>query len=537
MFHFKNNLNLNHLNKRLSSHRLFKMVNPYALNTRQPAKPQIQLGQSQALKKFEKFQAKYQASASGASQSNKFRKRNDDDDDDDDDEDDDSLFKNAKKTANKFMKKKQTEAIAQHGTDSESDSDQTFTESKHSEMSIGIDRSSTPVPAKRQSQQLITKIPTANRSPSRIRSAASSVSSIRSLNKRSVKFVQQDSNQSYSNDEQDESTILEDIMSRNLILDIDDLEANATSFSKKKSKRRMSKSPLAMAAQKRSESVTSIIEDNEEIEEEDAEDKHLSSITSSDHSLSMHKNLIFDVNELAKSLSQLDDSRKMTKNEKKEKKSSKKKLDSSEHSSDKKKKNKEKSDKKHKKKGRKTPTTITTDKSTTTIETESITDNDVDEVYEVETVKTESDEEPTRTKTNIKQQRFLAVQRSYNSDFETEATSAAQLKSRKQLSFAEFKQTNNAQIQVDPTDLLKNSDMLNSINVYNPSSILLATTSHLNTAATLKDLNQLTGYTMINQAFNDLIKMNLSFVSNFLISQRNLYEQQIKSIRPKEVND
>ncbi len=139
MFHFKNNLNLNHLNKRLSSHRLFKMVNPYALNTRQPAKPQIQLGQSQALKKFEKFQAKYQASASGASQSNKFRKRNDDDDDDDDDEDDDSLFKNAKKTANKFMKKKQTEAIAQHGTDSESDSDQTFTESKHSEMSIGIE--------------------------------------------------------------------------------------------------------------------------------------------------------------------------------------------------------------------------------------------------------------------------------------------------------------------------------------------------------------------------------------------------------------
>ena len=105
------------------------------------------------------------------------------------------------------------------------------------------------------------------------------------------------------------------------------------------------------------------------------------------------------------------------------------------------------------------------------------------------------------------------------------------------MSFADFKQTSNAEIQVDPTDLLKNSDMLNAINVYDPSSILLATTSHLNTAATLKDLNQLTGYTMINQAFNDLIKMNLSFVGNFLTSQRNLYEQQIKSIRPKEVND
>ena len=94
--------------------------------------------------------------------------------------------------------------------------------------------------------------------------------------------------------------------------------------------------------------------------------------------------------------------------------------------------------------------------------------------------------------------------------------------------------TSNAEIQVDPTDLLKNADIMNSINVYNPSSILLATTSHLNQAATLKDLNQLTGYTMINQAFNDLIKMNLGFVSNFLASQRNLYEQQIKSIQPKE---
>ena len=141
------------------------MVNPYALNTRQPAKPQIQLGQSQALKKFEKFQAKYQASASGASPKKKYGKRDDDDDDDDDDdEDEDSLFKNAKKTANKFMKKKQPET-QDHDTESDSDSDQTFTESKHSEMSIGIDRSSTPVPAKRQShQQQVTKIPTATTS-------------------------------------------------------------------------------------------------------------------------------------------------------------------------------------------------------------------------------------------------------------------------------------------------------------------------------------------------------------------------------------
>ena len=107
-------------------------------------------------------------------------------------------------------------------------------------------------------------------------------------------------------------------------------------------------------------------------------------------------------------------------------------MDSSENSSDKKKeKKKEKSDKKLKKKSRKTPTTITKDKSTSTIETESITDNDVEKVFEVETVRTtESEEEPTRTRASIRQQqRFSAVQRSFNSDFETEATSAAQLKS------------------------------------------------------------------------------------------------------------
>ena len=205
------------------------MVNPYAVNaSRQPQKPQIQLGQSQALKKFEKFQAKYTASASGTFKS---KKKNNKSSEDDDDDDDDSLFKEAKQTANKFMKKK-PQTPEQEESD---DSDQTLTESKQSELSIGIDRSSTPVPAKRYSQ--VTKIPTANRPSSRIRSAASSVSSIRSLNKRSVKFVKTD--QSYSND--DESTVVDDMFSRNLILDIEDLETNNNY--KKKSFRRASKSP------------------------------------------------------------------------------------------------------------------------------------------------------------------------------------------------------------------------------------------------------------------------------------------------------
>jgi hypothetical protein len=233
------------------------------------------------------------------------------------------------------------------------------------------------------------------------------------------------------------------------------------------------------------------------------------------------------VNELARSLSEQDDSslkkKKQSETDKKKTKKEEKK------SSDKNKK------KEQKNKSRKTPSIISESKSS--IETESITDNDAD-VYQDEYTKpnqiSESENELTRTKASVSKHRHASarLQQTYNSDFETEAT----LKSSRNINKPSV-QKRNAEIQVDPTDLLKNSEFLTTVNVYNPSSILLATTSHLNTASTLKDLNQLTGYTMINQAFNDLMKMNLSFVSNFLTSQRNLYEQQIKSIRPKEYNN
>ena len=129
-------------------------------------------------------------------------------------------------------------------------------------------------------------------------------------------------------------------------------------------------------------------------------------------------------------------------------------------------------------------------------------------------------------------------QHSYFEDFETtdfDVDQTPRTPYKKQLSFYEgkIKPTSNAECQCDPADLLKNSQLLNTVNVYNPSSILLATTSHLNDPHTLKDLNQLTGYTMINQAFNDILKVNINFVKNFLGAQRSLYEQQISSIKPK----
>ncbi len=121
-------------------------------------------------------------------------------------------------------------------------------------------------------------------------------------------------------------------------------------------------------------------------------------------------------------------------------------------------------------------------------------------------------------------------------DFDVDALSPR--KEKKQLSFYEAKlkpiaQTSNAEIQCDPTDLLRNSTLMNTVNVYNPSSILLATASHLNSENTLRDLNQITGYTMINQAFTDILRVNINFVKNFLSAQRSMYEQQINTIQPK----
>lgn len=97
----------------------------------------------------------------------------------------------------------------------------------------------------------------------------------------------------------DDETIIDDLLSKNLVLDIDELEAATPTPSikynnKKKSYKRLSKSPLAMAAHKRSESVTSI-----------QEESILQSSVNDEPSL-LETNLILDINELEKSISKLE---------------------------------------------------------------------------------------------------------------------------------------------------------------------------------------------------------------------------------------
>lgn len=92
----------------------------------------------------------------------------------------------------------------------------------------------------------------------------------------------------------------------------------------------------------------------------------------------------------------------------------------------------------------------------------------------------------------------------------------------------------NAEIQVDPSELLKYTDLFKSMSITpNPSSLLISSLTYLNDSTTLNDLHQLTGYNLINQTYNDLIRMNLNFFKSFLAVQRQLYQQQINSIKPK----
>lgn len=199
-----------------------------------------------------------------------------------------------------------------------------------------------------------------------------------------------------------------------------------------------------------------------------------------------------DINELEKSLSKTETQAKSTKKEQTTKKKSK-----------------------HTK----------NDESTSSIKTESITDNDGEEIEQVvKSVSNEKSSSKREKKSKSKKKKQLS---SYASDFE-DATSVTYKKKEPTRS------TQNAEIQVDPTDLLRNGHVLNSISCFNPSSILLASTAYLSNETTLRDLNQISGYSMINKAFNDLIKMNVVFINNFLITQRNLYEEQLKSIQPKE---
>lgn len=244
------------------------MVNPYDLSSRRASnKNQPTLGKSQALKKSEKYIAKLTQSLerqSNNSSPNKARrnsvfdssKEDDDDDEDpdrskiigdeDSDDDESSSFNLKQYTSNKFLKtkKKPPPAVSPRET-------VRSRSSKSSENKLKKEPQQTPIREETidtNQSDLDISIGGEDRSPTpsikgrqsgnRILSATSSVSSFGALPKRSpsrVKFVHA-SNIDSEEDNDEPSSVVEDLLSKNLVLSIDDLEAASVSNSPTKLK-------------------------------------------------------------------------------------------------------------------------------------------------------------------------------------------------------------------------------------------------------------------------------------------------------------
>lgn len=127
-----------------------------------------------------------------------------------------------------------------------------------------------------------------------------------------------------------------------------------------------------------------------------------------------------------------------------------------------------------------------------------------------------------------------SVSAHYADDFDTELeTATSRSRVRTPLKFKRLEnnliepERRSMQTQVDDMDLVKNSPAFSqNLNVYSPFS--------LGPLMQLQNLDNIVQYNVINHTFNDIIKMNLDFMKNFLSVQRQLYENEIKSIKPKK---
>jgi hypothetical protein len=563
------------------------MVNSYAAASRVNPKSQIQLGQSQLLKKIEKLTSKHGTGGSLDQSRSKKSQRftldsSKDEDDDEDDEDEDSVFKNLKTSSNKFMKKKESEAkkpspratsksprspkdVKKSAFKAAAESD----DDSESDIEISVnDRSSTP----KNKSQSYSNYNNNNRFLSTASSINDHAPQPAARHRRSPSKVKFSDKQNLS--DEDESTIIEEMLSKNLVLDINELEASLSASQNQ---------PRRKGSNLRSDSVASIIEENE--------DRTYSSASSNEPSEHDRPNLILSIDDLDRSFdngkknNKASTSKKPSQEVKKSPKRNEKKATSS-------------SVKKSPKRV-KTPTSVIDTESEmnpgdqsiqTEIETEvNKTDNEV-HTDDIKTVRSQLTDKSSTF--NNRNQRGAA--RSYRDDFETSLDTtelsssnkkSARKSSKKQREFSyssdrksedrdknksdkkkkkkhthrksesassiasevskssrksarkskitEKMTISNAEIQVDPTDMLKHSDLYKSVGSFNPSSLMIASLSYLNDETNLNDLNQLTGYNLINQSYTDLIRMNLNFFRNFLAVQRSLYQQQIASIKPK----
>jgi hypothetical protein len=474
------------------------MVNPYAQQRLQPkSKSQINIGQSQALKKVDALQNKAKTSEIKKSELT--------------DSDDDSIFR---RSSNKFIKssneykgdkvlvkmKREDEFESEEDDDDDVDDDDDDDDE---------DETSTTKMRKEASG--------AQTAPSTSRQ----IGSASSLSKRNkVKFEtdlttgKRPKSASTKADTDDNMTISEDMFNKNLILDIQDLDIEDDMLpTKKKASIKSDKKKSPTKSDRNRKLSKSTISDNiafSSMTDDDSISSKAQSIRSAvadendDSELSVQKNLILDVNDLAS----IDD-------------------------------RKPPSSKLKNVKLKQTSAKTSKPKKKLTREQSSIHTEPDDYESSIATEIKDDFNQILTEKSHASQQIY-----EYNEDFisETEPQSTSRrtkssLKQYKRVSLSpklhakhQTIKTKTIQTQVGDTDFVDKHDLINSLEFYTPSSYLNTKKAYLN------NLNRMIEFNTVNHAVDEMIRMNIQFLKNFLTTQRIMYESELEGMKPELID-
>jgi hypothetical protein len=484
------------------------MVNPYAQNRPQPKpKTQINIGQSQALKKFDDFQNKQSSKSASKDKISTFFGS---------DEEDSIIRRSSQKfikTSNEYkgtkvVVKLKSEDDSEFDSDDEDDDDDDDDDDETTLTQNKMEAKDTALSTSRQ---------------------LGSASSLSKRNK--VKFEtdvakrRQQASGSATGDTDDNVTISDELFNKNLILDIQDLDIDddTKAKTKKATKKtdKVSKKPSRSQKDNRKLSKSTISEniDYSSITDNDSVSK-VQSVTditdganeSFDTDSSVQNHLILDINELALAY----DADNHVSSKSKSKNATRKKVTVPTGLA-------------RKSNGRSKQT-----KEPTSIQT-------VPDGYE-SSINTEIKDDYEEIFTEKSHQAH-----EYNDDFisETEPQSTSRRTTKSSL-----KQYNNKRVSISPklyvkqatrktktietqvgdNDFIDKHDLISSLNFYTPSSYLSTKKAYLT------NLNRMIEFNTVNHAVDEMIRMNIQFLKNFLATQRIMYESELESMKPELVD-
>jgi len=515
------------------------MVNPYANRQRmgspaQQPKPvsQVTLGTSQALKKVESIQRKQQKAElkkiKKEAKSTKLSKKDkssamtmfdttssdeDSSDDSSDDDTSDSVLKNVKSKSNKFIKKQPSKKIV-------SESEKQENEEVKSEVDESI----------RDEELQYSDMSSQNHIVMPSTSKISSISSSRHKGGNRVTFEKKISTKNKSQSEATEQSTTNDQSSSeqssseggvniNVILDINELDIGGSSNQKTKSNK---KETVSIIKKTKKFDKSEKKESNSIIDNNSSDDDSLSS--------SIRKNVILDLDDLENEITNVTGQKANNKHidEKKPPKSdsNKKTAESNKKSSL----NKSKQ-KRTRNNSRSQSIVSIISQESDSIATEIMNDNIETESIASETYQTANESTSHRVPT-VSRQKSESAYSNYQEDFDTESeisriqssksntriSSATLIKPRTKYLTTSAK---SVEIQVNDVDLLKNSNLFIDTPLFTPFSV----------ASKRVDWNQYLDLNVANNAFNDLMKMNLEFMKNFINIQRQMYENEMRNLQ------